>query len=92
MSQADDRASLLDVLKAARLVTAFVEGMDAAGFSRDPKAASAVDYQLMVAGEAVKRLSEAALAWHARLPEGPVEPEAGRNEYPWPKAAAPVTR
>jgi N-acetylgalactosamine-6-sulfatase len=37
--------------------------------------------------EVVKRLSEKALAWQKTLPAGPVEPMAGRNDYPWPGAA-----
>ncbi len=32
----------------------------------------------------VNRLSKLVLDWQATLPEGPVEPEAGRNDYPWP--------
>jgi N-acetylgalactosamine-6-sulfatase len=33
----------------------------------------------------VSRLSRRLLDWHAALPEGPVEPEAGSNTYPWPR-------
>jgi len=33
----------------------------------------------------VRRLSSRLLAWHKTLPPGPVHPEAGRNDYPWPK-------
>lgn len=33
----------------------------------------------------VARLSRLALDWQATLPKGPVEPTAGRNDYPWPK-------
>jgi N-acetylgalactosamine-6-sulfatase len=33
----------------------------------------------------VKRLSAQLLAWQKTLPKGPVHPEAGKNEYPWPK-------
>ncbi len=68
MSQTDDHASLLDLLKAARLVTVFVEGMDEAGFSQDAKAVSAVHYQLMIVGEAVKRLSEPFRGAHPGIP------------------------
>jgi len=32
----------------------------------------------------VARLAEKALAWQKTLPEGPVEPSAGKNDYPWP--------
>jgi len=33
----------------------------------------------------VKRLSRQLLAWRATLPKGPVDPAAGRNDYPWPR-------
>ncbi|MCC6857068.1 MAG: sulfatase-like hydrolase/transferase [Bryobacterales bacterium] len=33
----------------------------------------------------VKRLSGRLLAWQAALPKGPVDPRAGRNDYPWPR-------
>jgi len=35
--------------------------------------------------DVVKRLSEQLLKWHASLPEGPIEKEAGSNAYPWPR-------
>ncbi len=35
------------------------------------------------------RLSTKLLAWQETLPEGPVEPAAGRNDYPWPQAPQP---
>ena len=35
--------------------------------------------------DVVKRLSAAAIAWQKTLPAGPVQPSAGRNDYPWPK-------
>ena len=31
------------------------------------------------------RLSLEAMSWQGTLPEGPVDPEAGSNAYPWPK-------
>ncbi len=67
MSQGDDRASLLDVLKAARLATGFVAGMDQATFNQDLKTQAAVAYQLMVVGEAVKRISEPFRAAHPEI-------------------------
>lgn len=39
--------------------------------------------------EVVARLSKQALAWQATLPKGPLDPGAGKNDYPWPKEAAP---
>ncbi|MEW6305921.1 MAG: sulfatase-like hydrolase/transferase [Verrucomicrobiota bacterium] len=40
----------------------------------------------------VARLSEQVLAWQKSLPQGPTDPGAGRNDYPWPgktKSPAP---
>ena len=33
----------------------------------------------------VKKLSDMLLAWYKTLPEGPNDPGAGKNSYPWPK-------
>jgi uncharacterized protein with HEPN domain len=52
-----DITILLDIVQAAHLVSAFKEGMDKAAFGKDLKTQSAVLHQLMVIGEAVKRLS-----------------------------------
>jgi arylsulfatase A-like enzyme len=35
--------------------------------------------------DVVRRLSERLLAWHATLPKGPVDPDAGSDAYPFPK-------
>lgn len=35
--------------------------------------------------ELVKRLSERLLRWQASLPEGPVDPDAGKSTWPWPQ-------
>ena len=32
----------------------------------------------------VARMSAQVLAWQATLPEGPIDPTAGSNAYPWP--------
>lgn len=34
--------------------------------------------------EVVERLAVQALAWQKTLPAGPVDPTAGKNDYPWP--------
>ena len=52
-----DKAVLLDVARAARRVIEFRQGMDKDTFLDDIKTQSAVLHQLMVMGEAVKRLS-----------------------------------
>lgn len=63
-----DDAALLDMLAAARLVVEFRGGDDKRSFLDDPKTQSAVLHQLLVLGEAAKRVSE---AWRARHPEIP---------------------
>lgn len=52
-----DDAHLLDILKAARLAIEFKGPADKAAFLNDVKTQSAVLHQLLVIGEAVKRLS-----------------------------------
>jgi N-acetylgalactosamine-6-sulfatase len=47
--------------------------------------------------DVVARLSAQLLAWHKQLPDGPRDPTAGSNDYPWPgdaakKAAPPETK
>ncbi|MBM3876773.1 MAG: N-acetylgalactosamine-6-sulfatase [Verrucomicrobia bacterium] len=39
--------------------------------------------------EVVARLSDKVLAWKKELPEGPIDPGAGKNDYPWPGKSAP---
>ena len=36
--------------------------------------------------EIAKKLTDKALEWFKTLPEAPIEPQAGKNDYPWPKA------
>ena len=63
-----DDATLLDIATAARLVLEFTEGMDQAYFLDDIKTQSSVLHQLMVLGEAVKRLSDGFRARHPEIP------------------------
>jgi uncharacterized protein with HEPN domain len=53
-----DDAILLDILRAARLAVVFTGDTDKPAFLNDLKTQSAVLHQLLVLGEAVKRLSE----------------------------------
>jgi uncharacterized protein with HEPN domain len=64
----DARATLLDIAHAARLVIAFTQGMDQTAFLADQKTPSAVLHQLVVLGEAVKRLP---MDFRARQPTIP---------------------
>jgi len=63
-----DVATILDVTNAARLVMEFVGGMDFAAFRADAKTQSAVIHQLLVIGEAAKRLSDRFKEAHPLLP------------------------
>ena len=63
-----DDTALLDIMKAAQLATQFVLGVDRTAFLEDPKTQSAVLHQLLLLGEAVKRLSEEFRAQHPAIP------------------------
>ena len=65
---ANDEATLLDIARAAKLVLEFNKGIDKAAFLQDLKTQSAVLHQLMVVGEAVKRLSPDFRTRHAKIP------------------------
>ncbi len=53
-----DQATLLDILKAARLALEFSGGLTRDALEDDLKTQSAVLHQLMLLGEGVKRLSD----------------------------------
>ena len=59
-----DDANLLDILKAARLAIEFRVPADKEEFLGDAKTQSAVLHQLLIIGEAVKRLSPEFRAAH----------------------------
>lgn len=63
-----DEAAILDILKAARLAQSFVSGMEKDEFVKDVKTQSSVLHQLLVLGEAVKRLSEDFRSQHSQIP------------------------
>ena len=63
-----DDATLLDIARAARLVIEFKANLDETVFIDDIKTQSAVLHQLMVMGEAVKRLSPEFRANHPEIP------------------------
>ena len=63
-----DPAILLDLYIAATRVRQFVAGVDNAAFQRDLKTQSAVLHQLLVIGEATKRLSRDFRASHPGIP------------------------
>lgn len=65
---ARDNDTLADIARAARLVVVFAEGMAEDDFLRDLKTQSAVLHQLMIIGEAVKRLSQPFRDVHPAIP------------------------
>ncbi|MCX6029827.1 MAG: DUF86 domain-containing protein [Chloroflexi bacterium] len=72
-----DDATLLDMARAAQLVIEFTRGADELTFFDDVKTQSAVLHQLMVLGEAVKRLSS---EFRLRYPEIPWPLIAGMRD------------
>ena len=64
----DDGATLLDLFRAARFVIKFRGGVDKSAFLNDPKTQSAILHQLLIIGEAAKRLSESFRASHPHIP------------------------
>ncbi len=63
-----DEATLLDIGKAGHLVLEFMQGIAKEAFLDDLKTQSSVLYQLIVIGEAVKRLSREFRAQNADIP------------------------
>ncbi len=63
-----DDAHLLDILKATRLAIEFKGYMGKAAFLEDAKSQSAVLHQLLIIGEAVKRMSPEFRAAHPEVP------------------------
>jgi uncharacterized protein with HEPN domain len=61
----DDAATVVDIVLACRRVLRFVAGTDEAGFAGDEQKHWAVVSQLVLIGEAVRRLSEPFRAAHA---------------------------
>lgn len=57
------------IIKAIQLIRQFVEGEDAASFLKDIKIQSAVQYQFLIIGEAIRHIDQEILAkynypWH----------------------------
>ena len=63
-----DKTTLLDIARAAQLIQEFVKEMPREAFLRDLKTQSAALHQLMVIGEAVKRLSADFRAENSAVP------------------------
>jgi len=63
-----DQATVLDIIRASELIVEFVRDMERSVFEQDLKTQSAVLHQLMVMGEAVKRLSSETRDCHPEIP------------------------
>jgi uncharacterized protein with HEPN domain len=63
-----DSATLLDMLRAARLAVQFKAGFDKTAFLDDLKTQSAILHQLLILGEAAKRLSDEFRSQHPEVP------------------------
>lgn len=63
-----DTETLIDIAEAARFIEDFTRGFSAASFGSDRKTQSSVVHQMLVIGEAVKRLSPAFCSAHAEIP------------------------
>ncbi len=73
-----DDATLLDLVRAARLVSSFIGDLTKKSFLDDIKTQSSVLYQLTVIGEAVKRLSQ---EFRSRHPDIPWSLMAGMRDH-----------
>jgi uncharacterized protein with HEPN domain len=63
-----DQVTLLDIAKSTRLVATFIQDVTKEAFLEDLKTQSSVLYQLIIMGEAVKRLSHEFRAQHPGVP------------------------
>ena len=63
-----DQATLLDILKAARMAIEFAGGLTRDALEEDLKTQSAILHQLMLLGEGVKRLSTDFRDEHTEIP------------------------
>jgi len=64
----DDTTTLADIATACRLIIQFIQNFDSDSFLEDQKTQSAVMHQIMVIGEAGKRLSPEFRANNPQIP------------------------
>jgi len=68
ISNSRDRASLLDIARAAQKVLQYKGNMDKIAFLADDKTQSAIVFQLLIIGEAVKHLSPELRSQYSDIP------------------------
>jgi uncharacterized protein with HEPN domain len=68
MSNNRDRASLLDIASSAQKVLQYKGNTDKGAFLADDKTQSAIVFQLLIIGEAVKRISSELRSQHSEIP------------------------
>jgi uncharacterized protein with HEPN domain len=73
-----DQGTAFDILKAARRIGDFSAGLTQRQFNADPKTQSAVLHQIIILGEAVKRLSTEFRQAHPSVPWDEIAGMRGR--------------
>jgi uncharacterized protein with HEPN domain len=68
MSSRKDTAALLDIHRAAHKILRYKQDLDKSVFLADDKTQSAIIFQLLIIGEAVKRLSQELRTQHLEIP------------------------
>jgi uncharacterized protein with HEPN domain len=63
-----DAASLLDIAESGKLIEEFIRGMDKESFLIDRKTQSAGLHQILILGEAAKRVSQSYRDQHPEIP------------------------
>ncbi len=63
-----DEVTLADIAQACRSILGFIQGMDRDTFLQDLKTRSATLHQLLIVGEATKRLTPELRARHPEIP------------------------
>ncbi|MEM9271561.1 MAG: DUF86 domain-containing protein [Cyanobacteria bacterium P01_F01_bin.143] len=63
-----DQASLIDIINAAQRILNFAKGIDKSVLASNEEKQSAILYQVLVIGEATKRLSQEFRTQHSQIP------------------------
>lgn len=80
-----DKASLLDAARSANLVLEFVSRMDKVTLAKDVKTQAAILYEIIIMGEAVKRLSNEFINEHPEISWGEIRGMRNRLTHEYDK-------